>query len=70
MRRGDNDGEIKRQLCRMAFVPSHLLTKSRRSRLISAEELQKRLTKGLPSIDRKAAKDSWERDDRRRLKGY
>jgi len=62
-RRGDSGWEIERQLLRMIpCLPG---------RMITAEELQKRLAKGLPSIKTIEKASSWrERDERRMAKGY
>ena len=64
-RRGDSRWEIERQLLRM--IP-FFHTRN----LITAEELLKRLTKGLPSIKTiKKSSVGWgEKDARRMEKGY
>jgi len=63
-RRGDSRWEIERQFLRMIpYLPGR--------NLITAEELQKRLAKGLPSIKTIEKASSWrERDERRMAKGY
>jgi len=72
MKRGDPQMEIKSQLWTMAF--GYISYHPRKHRLLSAEQLHKRLVKGLPTINRKEFRkdvmESRDRDDRRRRKGY